>query len=332
MKKINVHRYENELWGRSHLPFFKKFDEYLSKYFELNVINYNKDGNTFSGKINLIGQFNQFGNTPSISDVDYIIEHSETGEVKVISFTEYFNHYICHISKSEFTSKVLLSHFNWYNLYYWMKRENSVINISKIKPYIFLPFAEFDIDYYRNYRKENIDNLNEKMFWLGSGVDSYRKMIRLIENDGFLQPINSTSHSEYLSKLSRSKVGISYYLDLDKYTTPFDHPGEFCYRDIEYMLCGVPFIRIEFKDQLHDQLLPNFHYISIPREVAYVVYDKHGDRGIADLYIKKYNEIKDDYDFLKYISENQIEWSNRNLLGQNKEKLTFELLELNKWL
>lgn len=331
MKKINIHRYENELWGRAHLPFFKSFDKYLSNFFDINVINYNMDGKTFSGNINLIKDYGQFGNNPPISDVEYIIENYETGELKIISFTEYFNSYVCHLAKSHNTSKVLLSHFNWHNLYFWMKRENAIEHLYKVKPYIFLPFQEFDVKFYRNKRKR-INKLEEKMFWLGSGVDSYRKMIKLIENDGYLQPITLVSQKEYFEKLIKSKIGISYYLDLDKYNTPYDHPGEFCYRDIEYIMCGIPFIRIEFKDQLYDPILANHHYISIPREHAYVAYERNGDRGLSELYISKYNEIKDDQLFLDFISKNQIKWSNRNLMNNNKEKLTFKLLELNKWI
>jgi hypothetical protein len=329
-KKIKIHRYENKLWGRAHLPFFKKMDIYLSIFFDIEVINYNKDGNTFSGPINLIKNYSNFGNNPPLSDVDYVIENCDTGQIKMFSFTEYFNSYVSHLAKSENCDKVLLAHFNWHNIYYWMLRENAINHMHKILPYIFLPFEDFNVDYYRKRREEVYDK-ELKMFWLGSGVDSYRKMIRVIEKKEYLQPIISTSHSEYLDKLTNSKIAISYYLDLNKYNTPYDHIGEFCYRDIEYLLCGVPFIRVEYKDQLIDQLLPNYHYISIPREHAYLAYEKYGDEGVADLYISKYKEVINNDDFLNYISKNQIEWADRNLMSNNKEKLTFELLELHKW-
>lgn len=328
--KIRTHRFENEKWGRAHLPFFKNFDNYLSTFFEVDSVNYNRDGNTFGGNINLINDVRGFGKTPPLSDVDCVIENLETGETKLISFTEYFNSYCCHISKSESCTKTLLSHFNWHNIYYWMKRENSISGLSKISPWIFLPYQEFDVESYRE-KRNNITDFEDKMFWLGSGVDSYRKMIRIVENKGFLQPIVSTSHSEYMEKLIRSKVGLSYYLDLEKYNTPYDHPGEFCYRDIEYTLLGLPYIRIEFKDTTYNPLLPNYHYISIPREHAYVAYEKYGDEGISNLYIQRYNEVINDSEFLNYISQNQINWSNNNLLNDNKYKITFELLELNKW-
>lgn len=328
---IRIHRYENEQWGRAHLPFFKTFDEYLKQFFDIEIINYNKDGDTFSGSIDLIKSIGAFGHNPPISDVDYVIENLNTGELKVFSFTEYFNSYISHIAKSDACSSVLLAHFNWHNVYYWMKREGAINHLHKIKPWIFLPFQEFDYELYRKKRSE-IKVYDDKMFWLGSGVDAYRKMIRIIHNKGFMQSIDSTSHLLYLDRLINSKIGLSYYLDLDKYNTPYDHPGEFCYRDIEYMILGLPFIRIEFKDVTHNQLLPNHHYISIPREHAYVAYDRNGDEGVADLYIQRYNEVINDNEFLNFISNNQIDWANNNILGNQREKITFELLKLNDWL
>jgi len=329
--KIRTHRYENEKWGRAHLPFFKQFDKYLSKFFEVESINYNEDGNTFSGKINLLNSVGNFGKNPPISDCESVIENLETGETKLLSFTEYFNSYACHVAKSESCTKTLLVHFNWHNIYYLLKREQSISTLNKISPWFFLPFSEFDVLYYRKKRSE-IQELENKMFWLGSGVDSYRKMIRIVEQKGFLQPIVAQSQEKYFELLINSKIGLSYYLDLDKYNTPYDHSGEFCYRDIEYTLLGLPYIRIEFKDSVYDPLLPNVHYISIPREHAYVAYALKGDIGVAELYINRYKEVINDETFLNYITKNQLEWSERNLMGNRKEELTFELLNLNKWI
>jgi hypothetical protein len=331
MIKIRVHRYENPQWGRAHLPFYKSFDNYLSNFFDAEIINYNEDGKTFTGTINLQSPTPNFGNTPPISDVDCVIENLETSEIKVLSFTEYFNNYICHTIKSPNCTKALLSHFNWHNIYYWMRKENASSQIGKIKPWIFLPYLNFDYEFYRNLR-DNTEYLEEKLFWLGSGAADYRKSIKFIHDKGHLQPLSNSSHDEYLRKLSLSKVAVGYYTDLERYNTPYDHPGEFCYRDIEYAMVGVPFIRIEYKDTLHNPLLPNFHYISIPREHAYVAYEKYGDEGVADLYIKKYEEIKYDHSFLNYISNNLREWSDKNILHGNAEKLTFNLLELNLWM
>lgn len=330
MTKIRIHRFENPQWGRAHLPFYKRFDQYLKNFFEVESKNYNLDGQTFTGTIELECDVPHFGKKPPLSDVDCVIENLENGETKVLSFTEYFNSYICHTIRSPKCTGALLSHFNWNNIYYWMKKENAVDELYKIKPWIFLPYLEFDSEHYRNLR-DNTDEFTDKLFWLGSGVGDYRKSIKIIDNKGYLQPLTTTSHSQYLERLSKSKIALGYYTDLNRYNTPYDHPGEFCYRDIEYAIIGVPFIRIEYKDTLHSPLLPNHHYISIPREHAYVAYEKFGDEGVADLYIQKYQEIKDDETFLKFISKNLRDWSDNNILNGSSEKLTYDLLNLKLW-
>jgi hypothetical protein len=242
--KIIIHRYENPKWGRAHLPFFKRFDDYLSIFFDIELRNYNRDGNTFAGRVSLSKPINDnFKNNPPISDVENVIENAETGELKLLSFAESFNSYACHIAKSDLCTKTLLSHFNWNHLYYWMKRDNAIKSMHKISPWIFLPFMNFNIEKYRDKKRE-IDKFNDKMFWLGSGVDTYRRAIRIIEQKGFLQPIVTQPHEKYLEKIINSKIGLSYYLDLNKYNTPFDHVGELCYRDIEYTLLGLPYISI----------------------------------------------------------------------------------------
>lgn len=331
MKKIRIHRFNNEQWGRAHLPFFKTFDNYLKNFFDVESINYNKDGNTFTGNIKTLRKINSFGNKPPLSDVDCVIENLQNGDIKVLSFGEYFLNFVVHFAKSDVCSKVLLSHFNWHNLYYWMKRENAVSEISKVRPWIFLPFMEFDYHLYRNKKDKN-DNLDERMYWQGSGVDDYRQCIRILEKEGYLQPIVPMDYMSYLNKMSESKIGVSYYQTLDRYRTPYDYPGEFCYREIEYISIGLPFIRIEYKDTVHDPLLANVHYISIPRDVANVAFEKNGERGIADLFIQRYNEVINDEEFLNYISKNQKEWFDRNIMSPNREKLTFDLLGLEEWL
>jgi len=330
MTKIRLHRYENTQWGRAHLPFFKSFDKYLSNFFDVEVINYNIDGQTFTGKIELQSDVSHFGKNPPLSDVDCVIENLDNGELKVISFTEYFNSYVCHTIRSPKCTGALIAHFNWHNVYYWMKRESAVDELYKVKPWIFLPYLNFDYKYYRNLR-DTSENLEDKIFWLGSGTGDYRKVIDIINEKGILQSLNYLQHDEYLKRLSNSKIAMGYYTSLSRYNTPYDYPGEFCYRDIEYAMIGVPFIRIEYKDTLHNPLLPNHHYISIPREHAYVAYEKNGDAGVAQLYIEKYLEIKDDKLFLNYISKNLKEWSNNNILDGNAEKLTYDLLNLNLW-
>jgi hypothetical protein len=330
LKKIKIHRFENEKWGRAHLPFYRRFDKYLEKHFDVETINYNTDGKTFSGRIDTISNISTFAKNPPLSDAEYVIENQETGELKVLSIAKYFNSHVSHYAKSECCSTVLFAHFSWRNIYYWLKKDKSVISLPKVKPWIFFPYAEFDIQKYRDIRN-NEANFIEKLFFKGGGLKSYRKVVSILDGMGYTQPLSVSAHSEYLTLLAKSKIAMSFYMSLDKYVTPFEHQGEYCYRDIEYLSLGVPFIRIEFKSSMYDDLIPNHHYITIPREEAYLAYDKEGDLGVAKLYADKYDEVINDIDFLNYISTNQIDWADRNLIYDQREHITYKLLELDKW-
>lgn len=333
MKKIFVHRFENEKFGKFHLPFFKKFDKYLSNFFDVEVINYNIDENTFSGNVDLRSNIfiKGFGDKPPLNDVEYLIENPAKNELKLISATEFFNHCVSHYVKSEYCSSVLLTHYNKKNINYWMNIEGAVNTSSKVSPWVFFPAREFDSIFYFKKRKK-IKKLEEKLFYTGSGIGDYRKVPKILENKGFLQETNNLNFEDYMDKLIRSKIGISYYMDLKFCENSYNYPGEFCYRDIEYMSVGLPFIRIEYEDELYDNLIPNKHYIPIDRNIAFDTYVSGGDDAVANLFISKYLETKDNDELLKEISKNQIKWFNKNIQGENLEKSAFKLLDLKSWL
>ena len=206
-----------------------------------------------------------YENKPPISDVDMIIENLDNGEYKAISFTEYFNSWIVHYLKSPLFKGLLLTHFNYHHLYYWLKRDDVLDKIDLVKPWIFPVYNEFDVDEYRKLRNDS--KLNDGLFFKGSGcsLEGYRQVVSILSHKYGINTETSV-FDEYIKNLSTAKIGLAYYQDLDKYVTPFDYPGEFCYRDMEYIALGIPFIRIEYRDSIHNGLYPNHHYISINRE------------------------------------------------------------------
>lgn len=81
---------------------------------------------------------------------------------------------------------------------------------------------------------------------------------------------------------------------------------EMCYRDIENMALGVPNLRFEYCNKYDPQLIPNVHYIAVERgELAFDTYqDLRGSDINVQKYINRFNEVKDDYDFLQYVALN----------------------------
>lgn len=328
MTTIRFHRVDNINYGRYHGHWFKQFAEYCRQYFTVEWINYATTADQGTATITLQSEVPGFGNTPPLSDVDCIIENLDTNEYVVLSFTEYFNSYIVHYLKSNLCKKLCTAHFSHHNIYHWLKRDNLLHKLDTVSPWFFGSFNKFDIDYYRQIRNE-VTELNSKLFYKGSG-QGYRKVVQILNDIGLVDSTSVTYH-DYLDTIARTKCALSYYMDLDKYYTAFHHPGEFCYRDMEYMSLGVPFIRIEYKDAVYDGLLPNYHYIAIPREFAYDAYNKDGDMGVANLIVEKYNEVINDNDFLQFISTNQLAWFDKYAKWPNSANFTIQLTGMDSW-
>ena len=334
MTTLRIHRVDNVDWGRYHSPWFKKFGEFLSQYFNIDWIDYSVNSSS-SSKANLLNEVKHFGKTPLISDVDCIIENTSNNEYVVLSFTEFFNSYVVHQISSPLCKSLLLAHFNYNSLFKWLKKDNLLDKINIIKPWFFGSFQEYDIDKYREIRKNNLHK--NELFWkgLGTGIfpghEVYRDTINHIGND-IIRPNYVFKFETYMAELCIHKIALSFYMDLNKKHDSFNYPGEYCYRDMEYCSVGLPFLRIEYKDCLHDGLIANKHYLSIDREEAYSMFDKNGNRGVAELIRSKYFEYIQETELLDYISYNQIDWFDKNAKWPNSANLTLQLSGIDKWI
>jgi hypothetical protein len=107
--------------------------------------------------------------------------------------------------------------------------------------------------------------------------------------------------------------------------------GELCYRDIECMGMGIPFIRFEYTSELIEPLIPNYHYISVERPddlKDWMNLDRNGLSHHAEMVTKRFLEIKDDYSFLEFISKNARKYYEDYLSPTSSVKHTIKLLEL----
>lgn len=336
MTTLRLHRVDNTDWGRYHSPWFKKFGEYLSKYFNIEWIDYAKHSSQGSAEANLLTEVPSFGYNPPISDVDCIIENCDTKEFVILTFSEFFTSYMVHSFRSPYCKNALLAHFGYQSAYYWLKKENLLDKLSQIKPWFFGSYKEYDINKYRQTRKNNL-LINNKIFWKGLGTGYfpghpiYRETIKYIGDD-----ITDTAYSfdfdQYMLQMCIHRIALSFYMDLSKESDAFTYPGEFCYRDMEYCSIGLPFIRIEYKDTLHEGLIPFKHYLSIPREEAMKRFIKEGNSGVGQLIREKFIEFKDETILLNYISQNQTEWFDNYCKWPNSAKLTLQLAEIDKWI
>lgn len=101
------------------------------------------------------------------------------------------------------------------------------------------------------------------------------------------------SSSDYFMELTNNKICLS-----------LNGSAEICHRDIEILSSGSVLLRPLLRQKFHNELIPNFHYV--PFEVSLDPIEQ------MRIIKEKYNEIKDDDQFLKKIAKNGHEWYMNN--------------------
>jgi hypothetical protein len=205
-----------------------------------------------------------------------------------------------------------------------------------------------------------------EMTWDGNGWDT-KNRVELISSSGAKPEMNFTPYSYlpysivfedlslkskkmdekeknelefrgflYNERLSLSKIGDinisdkkifpfeTYFDDLtnNKICLSLNGAGEICNRDIEILSARSALLRPELKLQFHNKLIPNYHYISFEMDNDPIILNK--------IILDRYYEVKDDVEFLKYISENGYQWYLENGTIDSDVKILKEIIDINK--
>lgn len=179
----------------------------------------------------------------------------------------------------------------------------------KAKSCIYIPSEPYiNLDEYyirRKYIKQYID----QFIFRGNCINADRKAVGLLQNEPTFT--GGEYIPNYFETIINYKVGLS-----------IPGTGEFCYRDVEYMAIGIPMMRFKYFGEWNPPLIPNYHYISIDR--IDLPEDKNFNGGTiarercatqihADAYVKRFKEVKDDQEFLNFISDNARKYYNEFL-------------------
>lgn len=195
----------------------------------------------------------------------------------------------------------------------------------KTKNSIYTPsFPYVSLEPYYEKRKTISEYIDKFVFW-GNYKAMNRKAVELLQNENLF--IGGGYTNNYFDEIIKYKVGLA-----------IPGIGELCYRDIEYMAVGVPLMKFEYITQLNPPLIPDYHYISVPRIDTPEDYNSMGgiltkereaEQRHADAYLKRYKEIKDDNVFLNFISNNARKYYETYLHPDTRTKHIIDLLELN---
>lgn len=259
-------------------------------------------------------------------DCELIIYDEERDSLKIISQSELYSSCWQVLTKRNNKNDILIVP----QLYDWFKKNEETGEDSmdfsqynfKISSSVFYTIPHENINYeelYNQRKEKNFDQLEDKLFML---FTTQREDPYKLSKLGYLnEDTTPVSPTEYFKKAINHKIGLS-----------IATLAEYCYRDIEYMAIGIPFLRVEYIRDLNPPLIPNYHYIAIDRKKYgfgyYSGLDRIGGDKYVQAYIDRFLEVKDDKDFLEFIANNAREYYLKYCSPENRLTHILNLLEI----
>lgn len=175
-------------------------------------------------------------------------------------------------------------------------------------PYTYLPYSIIFDNLSKNSKKIEDKEKNELEF---RGF-LYNERLSL-SNIGDIKITNEKLFpvERYFDELTNNKICLS-----------LNGAAEICNRDIEILSARSALLRPKLVLQFHNELIPNYHYISFEMNDDPIILNK--------IILERYNEVKDDIDFLRFISENGYQWYLDNGTVDSNVKILKEILQINK--
>lgn len=264
-----------------------------------------------------------------LRDCEIIIYDAENDILKAVSFSEQRSEIIDIFEKRNNKNDILVISQSsvWFeegilHKYYGNKGDQRKNNIFSIKQSSFYPYdPTFNLNHWNLKRyiySKNNKLISDKMFFLcGTGRNDEQL---LLQKNIITKKERNYSYTEYMDMAIKYKIGLS--ISGGSY--------EICHRDIEYMAIGLPMLRMEYINPLYPKLIPNYHYIAVPRKnkLKNPWTDLYGGEEYVEEYEKRFNEVVNDDPFLNFISKNAFEYYNNYCSPQNKIKILLKHLEL----
>jgi len=291
---------------RNYNLFWDRLTEHLGEVFEVEENRYAEKANSDGMEARLAAATKPM----SLRECEYVIENMENGEFCVLSVCDVLTSAVMGEKHNPKFKRALIAQFLTENV-----KHDSGSFYHKYSPWIYFPMTALDLDVYYYLRKQ-LPVLIDKMYFRGA-----------------------TGHRPILSYVSKALLeGTApiggpdiYFPDVIKYSVGLavGGRGEICYRDVEYMAMGIPFIKFEYRTELCPPLIPNFHYVSIDRP-SDMKLDGYGDEKHAKLIEAKFLEVKDNREFLAFVAKNAREYYVKYLAPHAAVEHTMELLGIER--
>jgi hypothetical protein len=319
MVRIKVHNPGNERTKnyRYYNFFWDSFTDFLKTKFNVEENRYFEKAHIERYKVDLQkGTVDDF----LLLECEYVIENLENGEFVILSVSDDLGYATLREKDNPYLKKCLISQYAPPKIQSHIKD-----SIEKYVPWTYFQFSCHDLEIYREQRKE-IGQTIDKMYFRGETRLNFRPIIKHIP-------------FEYLENPMMVSVPTMYFSDVIRYTIGLSVGGaaELCYRDIEYMVMEIPFIRFKYQTVLDPPLIPNYHYISIPFDEDFPIHndlkrDRLGGEIQANKIVERYKQVINDKELLKFVATNARKYYDDNLTIDKLIENTYKLTEIEDWL
>lgn len=179
-------------------------------------------------------------------------------------------------------------------------------NNNKVIPFSYLPYNIITEEFSKTCK--NLEEKNNSELYFRGYLYGLRKNIQdlgVIRLDDNKIPI-----TDYLMELDNTKISLS-----------LNGAGEICNRDIEILSMKSVLLRPKLTQTFHNGLIDGVHYIG---------FEYNDDPKLqTDIILKKFNEIKDNENLLKNISENGYKWYLNNGTIKSNVNILEKIVDIN---
>jgi hypothetical protein len=160
----------------------------------------------------------------------------------------------------------------------------------------------------------------------------YRKQDKLLFR-GFIYLFRKYLISDSRFNVTDEKVSFEEYIqDARKNYVNLNLNGaaELNQRDMELLGTGTAMLRLKLSTKFHNELIPDYHYISVKFDDLDSSDKNIFYKNLSNRILDRYNEVKDDIDYLKFVGENGRKWYQENGTVQANIDILTKLVNFNK--
>jgi hypothetical protein len=311
---------------------------YVTRFFQeiYNILNI-KYSNKYEFIIKNEPKYEQNGYGSIYSCMNFSIINPINNRYILISFFDNWKyHFMQHLGwqPSKMVQFFYPGGFNYLDYFNFKHNEknnkdiNCPLNIESLyKPFFYSTYEDGSLDFISDlFSKRDLKNTIPQLYFKGYLWD-FRKKITENINDSSIKVINKHENNNNLNYLE-------YLKELSQYRCALSLPGgtEVCNRDIECFAIGVPVIRPYLNIEYPDPLISNYHYVSCYINCQY--WDGNptylSNKDFSDYTENYWNKIKNNFEYLNFISNNARSWFFKNCTLNNNVNYVLSQIDLEK--